>query len=101
VPHRPTGARVSVLPDWVCEVLSSNRRKDLVEKRARLRDAGVGHYWIVHPEARVLEVLRHAPEGYLVVTSVAPGTVARLEPFEQVELEASRLFGDFDEGQAE
>jgi hypothetical protein len=55
----------------------------------------------VDPEARVLEVLRHAPEAYLVVTSVAPGTVARLEPFEQVELEASRLFGDFDEGQAE
>jgi Uma2 family endonuclease len=43
VPRRSVGARVSVLPDWVCEVLSSNRRKDLVEKRARLHDAGVGH----------------------------------------------------------
>jgi hypothetical protein len=57
VPRRPTGARVSVLPDWVCEVLSSNRRKDLVEKRARLHDAGVGHSWIVDPEVLLTDVI--------------------------------------------
>jgi len=88
------GPRVTVRPDWVCEILSSNRNKDLVEKRRVLHEHGVSHYWIVDLEAPLLTVLRHHPDGYLIVATVAPGEPVRLEPFQEIELEVSRLLGD-------
>jgi Uma2 family endonuclease len=94
VPVRPAGARVEIVPDWVCEVLSTNRRKDLVHKRHVLHARGVRHYWLLDPEGRTLEVLRHTPEGYVVVTTVTPAMRARLEPFDVVELDVTLLFGD-------
>src|SRR5512132_1720086 len=32
-PEPPRGAPVTLRPDWVCEILSSNRRNDLVKKK--------------------------------------------------------------------
>lgn len=93
-PDRPTGPRVTLRPDWVCEVLSTNKRTDLVEKRAALHEAGVPHYWLLDPDARVLTVLRHHADGYLILAAVSPGERARLEPFDAVELEVTNLFGD-------
>ena len=97
VPKRPAGPRVAVRPDWVCEILSTNKRKDLVQKRAALHAHGVPHYWIVDLVAGRLTVLRWHAEGYLVAAEALPGERARLEPFDAVELEVSRLFGDTEE----
>jgi Uma2 family endonuclease len=94
VAERPVGPRVLIRPDWVCEILSSNRNKDLIDKRRVLHEHGVGHYWIVDLEAPVLTVLRHHPDGYLITATVTPGETVRLEPFQDIELEVSRLFGD-------
>jgi Uma2 family endonuclease len=99
VPTRPAARRVKVRPDWVCEILSTNKQKDLVEKRRVLHEKGVPHSWILDPEGRVLSVYRHHPEGFLLVTAVSPGQTARLEPFDSVELETSKLFGDLDESE--
>ena len=85
-----------VRPEWVCEVLSTNRNKDLVDKRRVLHQHGVPHYWIVDLEEPLLTVLRHHSDGYLIVSTVAPGERARLEPFDAVELEVTRLFGDLE-----
>ena len=49
---RPSGAKIEVVPDWVCEVLSTNRRKDLVHKRHVLHARGVRHYWLADPYER-------------------------------------------------
>jgi Uma2 family endonuclease len=94
VPKRPVGTRVNVRPDWVCEVLSTNRNKDLVDKRRVLHEHGVPHYWIIDLDGPLLTVLRHHADGYLMVATVAPGERARLEPFQAVELEVSTLLGD-------
>jgi hypothetical protein len=59
-----------------------------------LHEHGVSHCWIVDLEAPLLTVLRHHPDGYLIVATVAPGETARLEPFHEIEVELSRLFGD-------
>ena len=65
-----------------------------MQKRAVLHAHGVPHYWIVDLAAGRLTVLRWHADGYLVAAEVLPGERARLEPFEAVELDVSRLFGD-------
>lgn len=45
-------------PDLVVEVLSSNKRLDVIDKRARYQAARVPEYWIVDPELESVEVLR-------------------------------------------
>jgi Uma2 family endonuclease len=94
VPGRPVGKRVTIVPDWVCEILSTNRNRDLVDKRRILHSFAVPHYWIMDLEEPLLTVLRYHLDGYLIVASARPGERARLEPFGAVELEVVRLFGD-------
>ncbi|MEJ7654060.1 MAG: Uma2 family endonuclease [Chloroflexia bacterium] len=55
----PTGAHIrGVVPTFVVEILSpSNPAHDLVRKRRLYELAGVPVYWIVSPEARIVEVL--------------------------------------------
>lgn len=98
-PLRPSGRRITTRPDWVCEILSTNKRKDLVLKRHVLHDRGVPHYWILDPDGRTLSVLRWHAEGYLLGAAVSPGEVATLEPFDAVELVTSALFGDLGDGE--
>ena len=58
------GARaINGAPDIVVEVLSSNRRADLVRKRALYQAAGIPEYWIVDGDADTLTVLALGPDG--------------------------------------
>ena len=97
-PQCPSGRPVQTRPDWVCEILSpSNERRDLVDKMRVLKESGVGHYWIVNPEERILVVHRLDERGWVVVLSVGDGDTIRAEPFETVELRVGTLFGEDDE----
>jgi Uma2 family endonuclease len=80
-------------PDWICEVLSpSNVAYDRVTKRELYATHGVPFYWLVDPEARTLEALR-LREGVWVDAGAFDDTaVARVPPFEAIELEVGRLF---------
>ena len=71
-------------PELVVEILSpSNPEHDLTEKRAWYAEAGVREYWLVSPEARLVEVLALEGGAYrtlvrargdeLVRSSVLPG----------------------------
>jgi Uma2 family endonuclease len=82
-------------PDWIAEILStSTASRDLNDKRQIYHAAGVAHYWILDPQNRVLMVYRHTPDGYLFVCTAKPGTRARLEPFDALELSIGAMFGD-------
>ncbi|MBM4366664.1 MAG: Uma2 family endonuclease [Deltaproteobacteria bacterium] len=94
VPENPRGFPVREIPDWVCEVLStSTAHRDLGRKREVYHAAKVGHYWLVDPQARVLTVLRWAPDGYLVAQAAGQAEAIRAEPFEAVRLFVGVLFG--------
>lgn len=83
----------TTVPDWVCEILSpSTVRHDRVLKRRLYAQHGVTHYWLVDPDARVLEalVLR---DGQWVDVGVFDDTAsARVAPFEAIEIPVGRLF---------
>lgn len=86
-----------VRPDWVCEVLSTNRRRDLIEKKRGYQAAGVGHYWIVDPIEEVFEVHRWSTDGYVEVQAGLRDETIRPEPFEAIEIRVATLFGDDDD----
>ncbi len=92
----PWDARpIDVTPDWVCEVVSpSNAANDRVKKRRLYAAHGVAFYWLIDPQARILEALRCDGPGstWNEVGSYDDQAVARIAPFEAIELEVGRLF---------
>lgn len=93
----PTEVPIVVRPDWVCEILSSNRRDDLIKKKRGYHRHGVPHYWLVDPIEETLSVLRWSADGYVEVLIADRTERVRAEPFEAVELAVGYLFGDDDE----
>jgi Uma2 family endonuclease len=84
---------IEVVPDWVCEVLSpSNQAHDRVTKRRLYGAHGVRWYWILDPEARTLEALELREGAWVDVGSHDEASVARVPPFEAVEMPVGRLF---------
>ena len=90
----PEEVPIRVVPDWTCEVLSTNKRNDLVEKKRVYHQARVGHHWIADPVEETLAVYRWSAEGYLEVLTTERGERIQAEPFEAIELVVGVLFGD-------
>jgi len=82
-----------VRPDCICEILSpSNAATDRVKKRRLYAEHGVPHYWLVDPFARTLEALRLQDGGWVDAGSHDDSSVARVPPFDEVEIPVGRLF---------
>src|SRR5207237_5929381 len=69
----PEAAFFALEPDWACEVVSpSTETIDRGRKMRIYAQAGVGHVWLVRPEAQILEVFRfERGRGYLLLASHA------------------------------
>src|SRR4051812_25916583 len=95
VPERPRGRPVRERPDWVCEILSDpTPRHDLSTKLRAYHQFRVPHYWIVDPARETLTVHRWREEGYLIALVAGRGDRVRAEPFDAIEIQVGRLFGD-------
>lgn len=95
LPRLPPGRPMRVIPDWVCELVSpSNARRDRVEKVRLYHRSGVGHYWLLEPEAATLTVLQHEPAGYRVVQVAGGPERVRAPPFEQLEFSVAELLAE-------
>ncbi len=74
---------VTVVPDWVCEILSSStRRKDLGVKRAMYAAQGIPHLWIVDPDARQLDAFALDRGRWTLLRTCFEDDVADVAPFE-------------------
>ena len=95
-PHLPVpNARglVTLVPDWICEVLStSTAAYDIGDKRAAYHRAGVAHYWIADPVNHTIAVFAHRPDGYLLVASAGRGERVALPPFDAVAIVLDDVF---------
>jgi Uma2 family endonuclease len=94
VAERPRGTPVLIRPDWVCEILSTNRRNDLVRKKRVYHGFGVPHSWIIDPAEETLSVLRWSQDGYVEILTAERGETVRAEPFEVMPLHVGIFFGD-------
>jgi Uma2 family endonuclease len=97
VPEPPAGGVVTVLPDWICEILSTNRRNDIVRKKRVYHRHHVPHYWLLDPANETLSVYRFSTDGYVEVLAAERGERVRAEPFDAVELSVGSFLGDDDE----
>lgn len=75
VEHPPAdGRRIVDPPVIVAEVLSpSTRGQDLVTKSHEYAAAGIGHYWVLDPDARTLEVFALVDGGWLPLLQLNQG----------------------------
>jgi Uma2 family endonuclease len=95
VPEKPSGFPVAVLPDWVCEVSLSTRKKDTTQVPALLHANQVPWYWRLDVEDEALFVYEYSEKGYVQTMCLFrdDGKV-RIPPFEAIELSMPVLFGD-------
>ena len=95
LPKVPDAPAVTVAPDWVCEILSpSTERLDRARKLPAYARHGVGHAWLINPQARTLEVYGREGARWVLVATHADDAIARAEPFDAIELDLLRLWGE-------
>ncbi len=91
MPVLPNVAFFTVVPDWACEVISpSTGVIDRTRKTRIYAREGLGHLWIVEPIVRTIEVYRLEAGRWIAVATHGGSEPARIEPFEDVELEIAR-----------
>jgi Uma2 family endonuclease len=90
----PWGRRpITIVPDWVCEILSPNDEgRDRVHKAALYPRTGVAHYWMVAPGERLLEAFALQDGAWVRIGAWEQGQIARIAPFDSIEIETDRLF---------
>jgi Uma2 family endonuclease len=94
MPALPDAAYFSVVPDWVCEVLSkSTESLDRNEKLPLYAAQGVGHVWLVDPIAQSLEVHILGDNRRWREVRIHQGDVhVRVPPFEAIEVDLGALW---------
>lgn len=93
----PAEVPITIAPDWVCEILSKNRRNDLIKKKRAYHLHQVNHYWIIDPSEETLAVYRWQSDGYVELLIAERQETVRAEPFDAIELRVGVLFGDDDD----
>ena len=93
MPEYPNTAYCTVVPDWVCEVLSPGTRSfDLGAKRAIYAREQVKHLWLIDPEARTLEAFE-LRKGQWVLHDALVGTGSvSLPPFDVISFPLEELW---------
>jgi Uma2 family endonuclease len=95
----PSEVPITVTPDWICEILSTNKRNDLIKKKRAYHLHQVRHYWLVDPVDETLAVYRWHSDGYVEVLIAERQDLVRAEPFDAIKLGVGVLFGDDDDDQ--
>ncbi|CAN5898426.1 Uma2 family endonuclease [soil metagenome] len=79
---------VTLVPDWVCEVLSpTTRRHNLLVKVPYYASVGVPFLWLVDLDARALLVSKLVGEHWTDLQRFGDQRAARVEPFADIELD--------------
>ena len=92
--HLIQGSFVEGAPDIVVEVMSQDRRRDLVIKRGWYGEAGVPEYWIIDPVSDTISVLEVAGFQYEERAVLGRGDILTTAAIPGFELELERLFGN-------
>lgn len=91
--EEPDDNPITLVPDWICEVLSpTTARFDRAEKMPLYAASGVDLLWIVDPAMMTLEIYRREGAFWVVSSSHGADDVAPLPPFEAVPFDVGSLW---------
>ncbi len=93
MPELPTGAYITLAPDWVCEVLSpSTRTLDHGGKRTVYARERVSFLWLVDPDARSLVAFALRKTEWVLIETLFDDARVSLPPFEAVRFNLTDLW---------
>lgn len=93
LPRIPTDHRFTVVPDWVCEVLSpSTESRDREVKMPIYARFGVAHAWLVDPRAHTLEAYVLEGGAWREIGRFAGGARVSVAPFTAVTISLDDLW---------
>jgi len=89
----PTGHKIELVPDWICEILSpSTRSIDREIKMPLYAQYGVSYLWLVEPIEHIVEAYR-LKDGKWVEAGLYGGEdQAAIPPFDAVPLDLGSLW---------
>src|SRR5688572_25735565 len=92
--QRPVQGPYSVIPDWICEVLSPGTAvTDRTEKLPLYASCAVPFLWLIDPVGCSLEAYRLQADAYLLIVTARGNGQLRVPPFDAIELELGLLWG--------
>ena len=87
-------AFITVVPDWLCEVLSpGTRRTDRMKKMPIYAREKVAHVWLADPGERTVEVFRFSKRQFTLVGTFGGDDPVRAEPFDALEIPPAFIWG--------
>ena len=93
MPRPPRGHRVTVVPDWVCEILSnSTESKDRKIKMPIYARYGVAYAWLVDPLERTLEAYALTGGDWREIGRFAGGDRVPVAPFDAIAIDLADLW---------
>ena len=95
MPQLPETAWFEIVPDWICEVLSTSTiRYHRTVKMPAYARYGVQSVWVADPLARTVEIKRNHEDGWLTVATYGGTDRFAAEPFHEVEIDLGAIWGD-------
>jgi len=89
----PTGHKIELVPDWICEILSpSTRSIDREIKMPLYARYGVSYLWLVEPIEHVVDAYRLQDGEWVAVGRYTGTTQAAIPPFDAVPLDLGSLW---------
>ena len=93
LPEIPDAAFFSIVPDWICEVLSPGTVVlDRSKKMPIYARQGVRHFWLVDPIAKTLEVYENDHLNWKLLRTYANDDKVRAAPFDAIEIDLAVLW---------
>lgn len=97
MPRLSRAAFFTLVPDWICEVLSpSTVGFDRVKKMAVYARNGVEYAWLVEPLERILEAYRLVNGCWMRVAAHTDNECVRVPPFDEIELNLAELWAELE-----
>ncbi|EYF08530.1 Uma2 family endonuclease [Chondromyces apiculatus] len=101
MPRPPRTGKFTLVPDWICEILSpSTATHDRIRKMPLYAAVGVTWVWLIDPLAGSLEVYHLGPGGRWVTELLVSGNITvSAPPFDAVPQDLGALWVEEDEGE--
>ena len=83
----------TVVPDWLCEVLSaSTEKRDRTVKMRIYAEAKVPHFWLVDPRQQLLEAFELRDDRWLKIGAWSSDDEVRAPPFDAIAFSLADLW---------